>query len=79
MKIVKTREEFNNHVIKVLNNIYNHRPLDADPNEDFSCIFCGKDVNANREIPGRHLYCSDDCAIEDPNGWVEVARSKNNE
>jgi endogenous inhibitor of DNA gyrase (YacG/DUF329 family) len=54
----------------------NKRPPDADANEDFSCIFCGKDVNAEREIPGRYLYCSDNCAIEDPNGWAEMARSK---
>jgi ribosomal protein S14 len=38
------------------------RPIDADPNEDFWCGYCGKDVNEGRDPGGYYLYCSEECS-----------------
>lgn len=37
------------------------RPIGADPNEEFYCIYCNKDVNANRDPGGYYLYCNSEC------------------
>jgi hypothetical protein len=50
------------------------RPIDADPNDDFWCGYCGKDVNENRDPGGYYIYCSQECADKDEKEINENSR-----